>query len=41
MRIDILAIRHYFSQNRLYAKHILTYAEYDKVSRRYMGGELN
>jgi mRNA interferase HigB len=30
-----------FSQNRLYAKHILTHAEYDKVSRRYLGGSLN
>jgi mRNA interferase HigB len=30
-----------FSQNRIYVKHILTHAEYDKVSRRYLGGGLN
>ena len=28
-----------FSQNRMYVKHILTHANYEKLSRRYMRGE--
>jgi mRNA interferase HigB len=30
-----------FSQNRIYVKHIVTHADYDKLSRRYVKGELN
>jgi len=30
-----------FSQNRIYVKHILTHADYDKLSRWSMRGELN
>ena len=30
-----------FSQNRIYVKHILTHADYDKLSRLSMRGELN
>jgi mRNA interferase HigB len=28
-----------FSHNRMYVKHILAHADYDKLSRRYMKGE--
>jgi mRNA interferase HigB len=29
-----------FSQNRMYVKYILTHADYDKLIRRYISGEL-
>lgn len=29
-----------FVQNRMYVKHILTHAEYDKICKRYVKGEL-
>jgi mRNA interferase HigB len=29
-----------FAQNRVYVKHILTHAEYDKLCNRYARGEL-
>ena len=29
-----------FVQNRVYVKHILTHAEYDKLCKRYARGEL-
>jgi len=29
-----------FVQNRIYVKHILTHAEYDKLCRRYARGDL-
>ncbi len=29
-----------FTQNRMYVKHILTHAEYDKLCNRYARGEL-
>ncbi len=29
-----------FIQNRMYVKHIVTHAEYDKICKRYAKGEL-
>jgi mRNA interferase HigB len=29
-----------FMQNRMYVKHIVTHAEYDKLTKRYAKGEL-
>ena len=30
----------HFEQNRMYVKHILTHAEYDRLCRRYAKGDL-
>ncbi|SEK58636.1 type II toxin-antitoxin system HigB family toxin [Ectothiorhodospira marina] len=30
-----------FVQNRMYVKHIVTHAEYDKICKRYAKGELS
>lgn len=30
-----------FVQNRIYVKHVLTHAEYDKICKRYLKGELS
>lgn len=30
-----------FTQNRMYVKHILTHAEYDRLCKRYAKGELS
>ncbi len=38
-RLRIIAFTQ-FVQNRMYVKHIVTHAEYDKLSARYARGEL-